>query len=71
MTTLKYDGETIAVNHDGHVTHFTPEHFYRLTPDQDVHEAAAIAIELRDTEVQIRSFARGQKPRNSQKYFVQ
>ena len=73
MTCLKYIGENILeVNNNGRVATITLAQFYARTPDQDLHECVAHAVECAGELVAVPSVsrARGLRPRNAQVYGV-
>ena len=62
MTTLVYNGDTLAIANGGRTRHIQPHALYALIPDQDVHEAAAQAILNPGTVVEVAP-GRAIKPR--------
>lgn len=69
MTTITWNGEKLLVRADGRagmgIKAFTPEQYYALSPDRDLHETAALAIAHRGIETPILGSARVSRPRNA------
>jgi hypothetical protein len=76
--TIVWNGEVLIVRADGRangrpvvgVHSFTPEQFYRLTPDMDVHEIAARAIANRGVEMRLQTGTNNPVPRNARHYAI-
>ena len=69
MTTITWNGENLLVRADGRagmsIKAFTPERFYALSPDVDLHETAALAISRKGEPVQVLGHTRVVRPRNA------